>query len=65
MNYGRGRAMKNVLVRFVRDQSGTIAVEYGLIALLISVGIVGSLPLIGTILGAMYVAISNAIAAAV
>jgi pilus assembly protein Flp/PilA len=53
------------LVRFVTDESGTIAIEYGLIALLISIGIIGALAVIGTTLGAMYVAISNAVAGGV
>jgi pilus assembly protein Flp/PilA len=50
------------VVRFVTDESGTIAIEYGLIALLISIGIIGVLAVIGTTLGAMYVGISNAVA---
>jgi pilus assembly protein Flp/PilA len=56
--------MKKLLVHFVADQSGTIAIEYGLIALLISVGIIGALATIGTILGVTYSAIVNAIAGA-
>jgi pilus assembly protein Flp/PilA len=63
--YGGGHAMKNVLVRFVTDQSGTIAIEYSLIALLISIGIIGALAMSGTMLSEMYVAISNTVAAAV
>jgi pilus assembly protein Flp/PilA len=61
---GGGRAMKN-LFRFATDQSGAVAIEYGLIALLISVGIVGALAVISTILSEMYVAISSAVASAV
>jgi pilus assembly protein Flp/PilA len=57
--------MKNVLVRFVTDQSGTIAIEYSLIAFLISIGIIGALAMSGTIISDMYVAISNTVAAAV
>jgi pilus assembly protein Flp/PilA len=56
--------MKN-LFRFATDQSGAVAIEYGLIALLISVGIVGALAVISTILSEMYVAISSAVASAV
>jgi len=58
-------AMKNILVRFVTDESGTAVIEYGLIALLISIGIIGALTVIGTTLGGIYVAIGNALAAGV
>jgi pilus assembly protein Flp/PilA len=57
--------MKDTLVRFVTDESGTTAIEYGLIALLISIGIIGALAVIGTSLGGIYVAIDNALAGAV
>ena len=40
--------MKNLLNRFVADQSGATAIEYGLIAGLISVVIVGAISTIGT-----------------
>jgi len=56
--------MKNVLVRFVTDESGTTVIEYGLIALLISIGIIGALAVIGTSLGGIYVGIGNALAGA-
>jgi Flp pilus assembly pilin Flp len=36
-------------------------VEYGLIALLISIGIIGALAIIGSTLGGLYVAIGNAL----
>ena len=35
--------MKNVLRRFVRDESGATAIEYGLIAAIIAVGLIASL----------------------
>ncbi len=57
--------MKDTLVRFVTDESGTTAIEYGVIALLISIGIIGALAMIGTSLGEIYVAIDNALAGAV
>jgi pilus assembly protein Flp/PilA len=34
--------MKNLVERFVRDESGATAIEYGLIAALISIGIVAA-----------------------
>jgi pilus assembly protein Flp/PilA len=40
--------MNNLLARFVRDDSGATAIEYGLIAALIAVVIIGTLTAIGT-----------------
>jgi pilus assembly protein Flp/PilA len=53
--------MSNILIRFVTDESGTTVVEYGLIAFLISIGIIGALAIIGSTLGGIYVAIGNAL----
>jgi pilus assembly protein Flp/PilA len=40
--------MKNAVTRFAEDESGATAIEYGLIAALISVVIIGVLSTIGT-----------------
>jgi pilus assembly protein Flp/PilA len=40
--------MKNLVNRFASDESGATAIEYGLIAALISVVIIGVLSTIGT-----------------
>jgi pilus assembly protein Flp/PilA len=40
--------MNNLFSRFVRDESGATAIEYGLIAALIAVVIIGALQAIGT-----------------
>ena len=40
--------MSKFITRFVKDESGATAIEYGLIAALISVVIVGALTTIGT-----------------
>jgi pilus assembly protein Flp/PilA len=40
--------MNNLFTRFVRDESGATAIEYGLIAALIAVVIIGTLTSIGT-----------------
>jgi pilus assembly protein Flp/PilA len=40
--------MKNLFNRFAKDESGATAIEYGLIAALISVVIITVLTLIGT-----------------
>ena len=42
--------MKNLFSRFVADQSGATAIEYGLIASLIAVVIIGGLQVVGTAL---------------
>lgn len=56
--------MKNVFARFVKDESGATAIEYGLIAALLSVAIIATLQLVGTNLIAIYnqivTALSNA-----
>jgi pilus assembly protein Flp/PilA len=57
--------MKDILVRFVTDESGTTVIDYGLIALLISIGIIGALGVIGATLGGIYAAIGNALTGAV
>jgi len=40
--------MKKIITRFAKDESGATAIEYGLIAALISVVIIGVLSTIGT-----------------
>jgi len=40
--------MTNLFSRFVRDESGATAIEYGLIAALIAVVIIGAVQLVGT-----------------
>jgi pilus assembly protein Flp/PilA len=39
--------MNNLISRFVRDESGATAIEYGLIAALVAVAIAAVLPLLG------------------
>jgi pilus assembly protein Flp/PilA len=46
--------MKNLVTRFAKDESGATAIEYGLIAALISVVIIGTLSVIGTRLSAKF-----------
>jgi len=52
--------MKKLFARFLKDESGVTAIEYGLIAGLISVVILGAV----TIIGNQLLAVFNAIAAA-
>jgi pilus assembly protein Flp/PilA len=40
--------MKNLFARFVKDEAGATAIEYGLIAALISVAIISAVQLVGT-----------------
>jgi pilus assembly protein Flp/PilA len=39
--------MTNLFSRFIRDESGATAIEYGLIAALVSVVIIGALTAVG------------------
>jgi len=55
--------MKNLLARFITDESGVTAIEYGLIAALISVVIIASVTLVGTNLKEVFTTISTALAA--
>lgn len=52
--------MKN-LSRFFADESGATAIEYGLIAALISVVIIGAVALIGTRLNARFSTVASAL----
>jgi pilus assembly protein Flp/PilA len=56
--------MKNPVTRFLKDESGVTAIEYGLIAALISVVIIGSAGLIGAQLAGVFTRISVQLAAA-
>jgi pilus assembly protein Flp/PilA len=56
--------MNVLLSRFVRDEAGVTAIEYGLIAALISVVIIGAAGLVGTNLAAVFTNISAQLAAA-
>lgn len=40
--------MKNLISRFVRDEDGATAIEYGLIAALIAVAIIAAVQAVGT-----------------
>jgi pilus assembly protein Flp/PilA len=46
--------MKNYVVRFVKDESGATAIEYGLIAALIAVGIIGAARILGSQISATF-----------
>jgi pilus assembly protein Flp/PilA len=50
--------MKSIVKRFAGDESGATAIEYGMIAALIAVVIIGTLKVIGTQLNAKFSSIS-------
>jgi pilus assembly protein Flp/PilA len=50
--------------KFIRDEEGVTAIEYGLIAALIAVFIIASVTIVGTQLAAVFTKISGALAAA-
>lgn len=49
----------NTVARFVNDESGATAIEYGLIAALIAVGIIVAATALGTNLSNLFTGISN------
>ena len=57
--------MKNKIIRFMKDEEGATAIEYGLIVGLISVVIAVSVGLIGGNLQTLFERISTALATAV
>ncbi|HWE47853.1 MAG TPA: Flp family type IVb pilin [Caulobacteraceae bacterium] len=53
--------MSKFVTRFLKDESGATAIEYGLIAALISVVIIGALTTLGTNLNADFTSVSGAL----
>ena len=51
--------MTKFVTRFLKDESGATAIEYGLIAALISVVIIGALTALGTTLNTKFTSIST------
>jgi len=54
----------NLFARFVKDESGATAIEYGLIAALIAVAIIGAATQLGTDISATFEKVSGELAAA-
>ncbi|HEX8167095.1 MAG TPA: Flp family type IVb pilin [Beijerinckiaceae bacterium] len=50
--------MKTLFNRFVNDESGATAIEYGLIAALIAVAAIGAMGALGTKLGTTFNAVT-------
>lgn len=53
--------MKSLLSRFVRNEAGATAIEYGLIASLIAVVLVAVLTTVGTNLNLKFASVSNSL----
>jgi pilus assembly protein Flp/PilA len=56
--------MNKLFVRFVKDDSGVTAIEYGLIAGLIGVVIIAAVTTVGTDLKGIFTAVATALTAA-
>jgi pilus assembly protein Flp/PilA len=54
--------MKSILIRFMRDESGATAIEYGLIAALLSVAIIASLRAAGISVRGLFDDLATALA---
>jgi pilus assembly protein Flp/PilA len=57
--------MKTLLFRFTQDESGVTAIEYGLIAALIAVVIIGAVTTVGTDLSAVFNSVGNSLNTAI
>ncbi len=55
----------NILKKIRKDESGATAIEYGLIAALVSVAAIGALTAMGGSLNTMFQTVSNSLTAAV
>jgi pilus assembly protein Flp/PilA len=53
--------MSNLISRFVRDESGATAIEYGLIAALIAVVIIGALTTVGSNLSTNFTSVATSL----
>ena len=54
-------SMKNLVSRFVSDESGVTAIEYGLIAALIAVVIIGAVTTVGKNLTTTFTSVANSL----
>jgi pilus assembly protein Flp/PilA len=57
----QGALTMNTFARFVKDESGATAIEYGLIAACISVAIIAVVQGVGTKLNSTFTSVSNAL----
>ena len=52
--------MQNLVTRFIKDESGATAIEYGLMAALIGIAIIGGARLLGQSLNNQFTNVSKA-----
>ena len=57
--------MKNLFARFLKDEEGATAIEYGLIAALIAVAIIGAATTLGTRLDQTFTKVSTELETAI
>jgi pilus assembly protein Flp/PilA len=57
-------SMTKVIRAFAKDQSGATAIEYGLIAAVVSVAAIGALTAMGSSLSTMFNTVSSALSGA-
>ncbi|MEQ8806639.1 MAG: Flp family type IVb pilin [Rhodospirillales bacterium] len=57
--------MKTTIIKMLKDESGATAIEYGLIAALVSVAAIGALTAMGDSLNAMFTRVSTELSTAV
>ena len=55
--------MKNLFSRFLKDESGATAIEYGLIAALIAVAIIGGAGALGTNINGKFQEVADSVGA--
>ncbi|WP_396595142.1 Flp family type IVb pilin [Brevundimonas sp. R86498] len=53
--------MTKFITKFVKDESGATAIEYGLIAALIAVVIIGAVQILGTNISTAFTTVSTAV----
>jgi pilus assembly protein Flp/PilA len=53
--------MTNLFSRFIRDESGATAIEYGLIAALIAVVVIGAVTAVGTGLSSTFNTVAGSV----
>jgi pilus assembly protein Flp/PilA len=53
--------MKSLINKFLKDEDGATAIEYGLIAALIAVAIIGAVTAVGTSLNATFSTVGSAL----
>jgi pilus assembly protein Flp/PilA len=57
----KGLNMRKLLTRFLKDEAGATAIEYGLIAAGISVAIIATVATLGTNLNGTFTSVSTAL----